>query len=145
LKKGPQRDELNITIQEKEAKLKELTQSTSQREITNFEASLIAAFLVSPEGLDNYSLDNLVGLMVALRQKRLGVGPKQVKDAEGNVICQCPVPVLGNLVDKDIDMDIIRKELALHLMPLVKDEFMPVMQHKIELALCKVERSLPLG
>jgi len=129
---GPQRDELNITIQEKEAELKELNQSMLQGVTTIFEANLIAGFLVLPEGLDDDNLDKLVGLMVALRQKRLGLESKQVKDAQGNVICQCPVPVIANLDNKDIDMNIIKEQLALHLMPLVKDKFVPILQHQIE-------------
>jgi len=143
--KGPQRDELNITIQEKETELKELNQAMLQGVTTLFEANLIVAFLVAPKGLDNDKLDKLVGLMVALRQKRLGVALEQSRDAEGNLTCQCTIPAIGNLVDKDIDMDMIRRKLALDLMPLFKDEFIPVLQHKIELALCKFERSLPLG
>lgn len=86
--KEHQNDYLDITIQENEAKLKELTQSTSRMETTIYEANLIAGVLVLPEGLDDGNFDKLVGLMVALRQKRLGVGPKQFRDAEGNIICQ---------------------------------------------------------
>jgi len=143
--RGRQNDELDITIQTKEAELKELTQSTLQMETTIYEANLIAAFLVLPKGLDDYNLDKLVGLMVALRQKRLGVGPKQVRGTEGNVICQCPVPVIANLDNKDIDMDIIRERLALHLVPLVKDKFISVLEHEIALVQCKVERPLFRG
>jgi len=143
--KGHQNDYLDITIQEKEAKLKELTQSTSQMETTIYEANLIAGFLVLPEGLDDDNLDKLVGLMVALRQKRLGVGPKQVRDAEGNIICQCPVPVIANLDNSGINMDNVRERLALHLMPLVKDKFISVLEHEIALVKCKVERPLFRG
>ncbi|MBA7679239.1 hypothetical protein ES703_87526 [subsurface metagenome] len=130
--KGPQRDELDIIIEEKEAEVKKLNQSLLQGWTTLFEANLIAGFLVSPKGLDDDDLDDLVGLMVALRQKRLGLEPKQVKDAEGNVICQCTIPVIGNLENKDIDMDTIRERLALQLMPLVKDKFVPILQHQME-------------
>lgn len=42
---------------------------------------LIIDFLFSPNGLGNSDLDRLVGMMIALRQKRLGIGPKQVTDA----------------------------------------------------------------
>ncbi len=132
LVKGPQRDELDIIIQEKEAKVKELNQSLLQGWATIFEANLIAGFLVLPNGLDDYNFDKLVRLMVALRQKRLGVELEQVVDAEGNLTCQCPVPVIANLDNKDIDMDMIRVELAMHLMPLVKDKFVPILQHQIE-------------
>jgi len=129
--KGHQRDELDITIPTKEAELKELNQSMLQGVTTIYEANLIVGFLVLPEGLDDDNLDKLVGLMLALRQKRLGLEPKQVKDAEGNVICQCPVPVIANLDNKDINMDTIRVELAMHLMPLVKDKFVPILQHQV--------------
>ncbi|MFC1966844.1 hypothetical protein ACFLWI_07910 [Chloroflexota bacterium] len=132
LVRGPQRDELNIIIQEKEAKLEELNQSTLESVTTLFEANLIAAFLVSPKGLDGNNLDKFIDLIMALRQKRHGIGPKQVKDAEGNVICQCLVPEITNLDNKDVDMDAIRQMLALHLMPLVKDKFIPILQHQIE-------------
>ena len=131
--KGHQDDELDIIIQEKESKLEELNQSTLQSVTTLFEANLIAVFLVSPKGLDDDNLDKLVGLMVALRQKRLGVGPKRVRDTEGNVICQCLVPVIANLDNSGINMDNVRERLALHLMPLVKDKFVPILQHQIDL------------
>lgn len=145
LVKGPQRDELDITIQEKEAKLEELNQSMLQGVTTIYEANLIAGFLVLPKGLDDYNLDRFVGLMVALRQKRLGVELKQAVDAEGNLTCQCTIPVIGDLDNKDIDMDTIRERLALHLMPLVKDKFISVLEHEIALVQCKVERPLFRG
>lgn len=132
LVKGPQRDELNIIIQEKETELKELNQSMLQGVTTLFQANLIVGFLVSKEGLDDDCFDDFISLMLALQQKRLGLEPKQVRDAEGNVICQCPVPVIANLDNKDTDMDTIRERLALHLMPLVKDKFVPILQHQIE-------------
>ena len=65
--RGRQNDELDITIQEKETELKELNQSLLQERATIYEANLIAAFLVSPKGLDDYKLDKLVRLMVELR------------------------------------------------------------------------------
>ncbi len=130
--KGHQNDELDITIQAKEARSKELTQSTLQMETIINEASLIAAFLVLPKGLDDSNLDKLVGLMVALRQKRLGSGSKQIRDAEGNVICQCPVPVVGNIDAYNVDYDKVRETLALHLIPLVKDKFVSVIEHNMD-------------
>ncbi len=132
LVKGPQRDELDIIIKEKEAEVKKLNQSLLQGWTTLFEADLIAAFLVLPKGLDDYNLDKLVRLMVALRQKRLGVALEQGRDAAGNSTCQCTIPVIGNLENKDIDMDVIRERLAMHLVPLVKDKFVPILQHQIE-------------
>ncbi len=132
LVKGPQRDALAIIIQEKEAEVKKLNQSLLLGWTTIFEANLIVAFLVSPKVLNDYHLDKLVRLMVALRQKRLGVALEQGRDAEGNLTCQCTIPVIGNLDAKDIDMDVIRNQLALHLMPLVKDKFITIWQHQVE-------------
>ena len=129
---GPKRDALNVTIQKKEAELKELNQSILQRVTTNYEANLIVRFLASPKELDDHNLDKLIGLMLALRQKRLGVILEQGKDAAGNLTCQCTIPTIGNLDDKDIDMDVIRNQLALHLMPLVKDKFITIWQHQVE-------------
>jgi len=98
--------------------------------------------LASPKGLNDDNFDKLIGLMLALRQKRLGVVLEQGRDIAGNSTCQCTIPTIGNLDDKGIDMDVIRNQLALNLMPLVKDKFVPLLQHEMELALCKAERPL---
>jgi len=142
LVKGPQRDELNIIIKEQKAELKDLNQSILQGMTILFEANLIATFLVLPNGLDNDKLDKLVRLMLALRQKRLGVALEQGRDAAGNLTCQCAIPIIGNLDNKDIDMNMIREQLALDLMPLVRDKFIHVLEHKTALTLCKAERLL---
>ncbi len=142
LVKGPQRDALNVTIQKKEAELKDLNQSLLQERATIYEANLIAAFLVSPKVLDDYNLDKFVRLIVALRQKRLGIPLEQGRDAAGNLTCECRIPVIGNLDDKDIDMDMIREQLALHLISLVRDKFIPVLEHNWAIAQCKVDRPL---
>ncbi len=129
---GPKRDALNIMINRKETELKELNQSILQERATIYQANLIAAFLVSPKVLNDYNLDKFVRLMVALRQKRLGFPLEQGKDVAGNLTCQCTIPIIGNLDDKDIDMEIIRNQLALDLMPLVKDKFITIWQHQVE-------------
>ena len=139
---GPQRDTLNSIIKEQKAELKDLNQSILQGTTILFEANLIAAFLILPNGLDNDKLDKLVRLMLALRQKRLGIALEQGKDAAGNLTCPCTIPIIGNLDNKDIDMNMIRERLALDLMPLVRDNFIPVLEHKTALALCKAERLL---
>ena len=46
------------------------------------------------------------------------------------------VPIIDNLNVFNIHMDSVREKLALHLMPLVEDIFVPRMQHEIE----KLER-----
>ena len=70
--------------------------------------------LASPECLSDYNIDELVRLMIQIRQHRLGIGPQQVKDGKGNVICECKVPKLYvNADEYEIDIDEERKKLAL--------------------------------
>ena len=85
---------------------------------------LIIDFLFAPKSVSDYDLDRLVSLMVGLRQKRLSIGPKQVKDHNGNVVCECQVPrIYGNISMDESDIDEVREKLAHLLAPLVKDKF----------------------
>ncbi|GAI89457.1 unnamed protein product, partial [marine sediment metagenome] len=42
------------------------------------------------------------------------------------------VPLISDMDNKDIDMDTIREKLGLSLIPLVKDQFVPILQHQME-------------
>lgn len=49
--------------------------------------------------------------MIGLRQKRLGVGPKQVLDHDGNIVCECQVPrMYGDIRVDESDIDKVRKD-----------------------------------
>lgn len=122
--KGSEDIKLDAEIQSRSVELKELNQTMSFMLDDMYVAHLITTFLFNPNLLSNHDLDRLVGLMVGLRQKRLGVGPKQVKDASGNIICECQIPGIHYKIELDsVDIDRVREQLAFYLMPLVKDKF----------------------
>lgn len=118
--------ELDARLEAKRAKLAELEQIVSGyiHDIRN--AWAIIGFLASPEDVNNADFDEFVGLMVYLRQSRLGIGPQQIKDGNGKVICECKVPkAYIDLGKYGKDVEEARRRLALLLVPLVKDKFMP--------------------
>lgn len=117
-------DELNTELKSKRAELEELKQTTSQHTHNLYISRLIIDFLFAPSSLSNYDLNQLVGLMIALRQNRLGIEPKRIMDANGNVICKCQIPRLyGSVKIKEADIDNVRVAFAHFLTPLVKDKF----------------------
>jgi hypothetical protein len=95
---------------------------------------LILGLLTSPKLLSDQDFDNLVGLMVGCRQARLHIGPKVVKDAKGNIICECEVPCIINVDESDYEAAInkVRTRLAGYLVPLVKDQFVPKFEYDLE-------------
>jgi hypothetical protein len=95
---------------------------------------LILGLLTSPKLLSDQDFDNLVGLMVGCRQRRLGTGPKVVKDAKGKIICECGVPCIINAEESDYEaaIDKVRTRLAGYLVPLVKDQFVPKFEYDQE-------------
>jgi len=111
-------------LESKETELEKLKQTISQYTHNLYISRLILDFLFAPSSLSNYDLDRLVGLMIALRQNRLGIEPKQVTDANGNVICECQIPRLyGSIKMQEADIDNVRVAFAHFLTPLVKDKF----------------------
>jgi DNA-binding XRE family transcriptional regulator len=91
-------------------------------------AKLVFQFIADPKRLSSYDLDRFVKLMISIRQARLGRGPKQVKDANGKIICKCEVPVIYFDLNRDkykADLDSARQFLADLILPLVEDRFVP--------------------
>ena len=125
--KGLERDELDALIRSKYSELTEINTMLSNNINDIQTALLIINFLIAPHAITDYDIDTLVSWMIAIRQKRLGIAPKQVKDPNGKVICECSLPViysnLGNQSDADINA--VREKLALCLMPLVQDKYVP--------------------
>ncbi len=137
-------EELITGLESKSVELEELKETTSNYAHKLYIAHLIIDFLFVPGSLNNYDLDQLVSLMIGLRQKRLGIEPKQVKDANGNVICECQVPRTSRTVrlpEKTIDN--IRADFAQMLSPLVKDRF--VLRHDYDMAVMKYEHDKKLA
>ena len=143
--KGQENFKLDTEMESRRKELDDLKQNKASMVHDMYIAQLILAFLSSP-GLSDYNLDHLVGLMVALRQARLGVGAKQVTDSRGNVICACPIPKIDQHVVLDsADIDQARQQLALYLAPLVRDKFVTRIEYemaKIDLSIAKNEAIL---
>jgi len=140
-------DELNRELFLKMGQLEKLRQTESRLTDDLYLTHLIIGFLFAPESIDNYDLDQLVSLMIGLRQKRLGIGPKQITDSNGKVICECQVPTLhGDIRIDEPDVDEVRAKFAHLLTPLVKDEFISrfdydtrEMSHKLDILQAIVE------
>ena len=100
-----------------------------------------------PSNLSEYDLDRLVSLLITLRQQRLGIEPRRVTGANGEVVCECLMPkIYGNIKVSDSDIDGIRATFAHLLTPMVKDKFisrfeydMAESKHKGEILLAIME------
>ncbi len=131
---------LNNELESKRSELQELEHLTDQRTHNFYVSRLILDFLGAPDSLNNFDFDRLVNLMIALRQKRLGIEPKRVTGVNGEVICEYLIPkIYGNIKVSDSDIDGIRGTFAHLLTPMVKDEFisrfdydMAELKHKTE-------------
>jgi hypothetical protein len=132
---------LNSELDSRRLELEKLHQTASQLTQNLYLSHLVIDFLFAPKSIRDYDLDRLVGLMIGLRQKRLGIGPKQVRDSDGKVICECQVPrIYGDIGTAKSDMDEARENFAYLLAPLVKDRFISKsdyqtreVQHAIEI------------
>jgi hypothetical protein len=139
--------ELNRRLVLKMAEYEKLQQAASQITDNLYLTHLILGFLFAPEGIDNDDLDRLVSLMIGLRQKRLGIGPRQARDRDGKVICECQVPrIYGDISTDESDIDEVREKFAHLLTPLVKDKFISrfdydvrEMSHKVDILQATVD------
>ena len=126
--------------------MEELQQTASQLTQNLYVSRLIIDFLFAPESISDHDLDRLVSLMIGLRQKRLGIEPKQFKDHDGKIICECQVPrIYGDIRMDESDIDKVRENFAYLLAPLVKDKFVSKFdyetaefRHKIEICICSL-------
>ena len=92
---------------------------------------VVLAFLHNPESISDYNFDRLAGTINGVRMARLGQKPKQAVDAEGNVICECHVPLpYTPFSDYGVAMDEAREKLAKYLVPLVSDKFVPRFEYE---------------
>lgn len=136
-------DRFNSEVRTKLVELAALKETTSRYTHNLYVARLIIDFLFAPGSLSDYDLDRLVSHMIGLRQKRLGIEPKQVKDASGNVICECQVPRTSSTVrlsEKDIDN--VRAEFAQMLSPLVKDKLVSRFDYDMAVMKCESEKQM---
>jgi predicted nucleic acid-binding Zn-ribbon protein len=133
-------DRLNPELNSKRLELDELQRTASQLTQNLYVTRLIIDFLFAPESISDYDLDRLVSLMIGLRQKRLGIGPKRLKDCDGRVICECQVPrIYGDIRMDESTIDEVRAKFAYLLTPLVKDKFISKLHYEIAETRHKVE------
>ena len=136
-----QLDGLNTDLTFKRVEFEKLQQTVSQFTQNLYVSRLIIDFLFAPKSISDYDLDRLVSLMIGLRQKRLGIGPKQITDNNGKVVCECQVPrIYGDIRMDESNIDEVRAKFAHLLTPLVKDKFISKFdydlretEHKIEI------------
>jgi hypothetical protein len=88
LKETKHRSELDAEIKVKSEGLAVLREVVSEYGRDLYAAWLVLAFLSNPKLLSNYDFDKFVQFIVGIRQYRLGVGPRVVTGANGNVVCQ---------------------------------------------------------
>jgi peptidoglycan hydrolase CwlO-like protein len=140
-------DGLNTDLTFKRVEFEKLQQTVSQFTQNLYVSRLIIDFLFAPKSISDDDLDRLVSLMIGLRQKRLGIGPNQITDSNGKVVCECQVPrIYGDIGMDESDIDDVRAKFAHLLTPLVKDEFiskfdydMRELEHKLDVLQAVVE------
>lgn len=135
-----EKDSLNNQLQVKTRELSRLDSEISEKSEDLYMSQLIIDFLLSPKDFSNRDLDRLTGLLITLRQRRLGITPDKVTDKNGNVICECIVPKLYDYFNIDeVNTDHAREVFAYYLTPLVRDKF--VTRFEFDLAMTKKELS----
>jgi len=133
-------------LEDKKAELVKLIEATEGYKNDIYTAYLILAFLMSPKDINDHDFDQLVELMIGLRQIRLGIGPKKVLDTNGDVICECKVPLpYGPIEEYSSGMDEARERLALCLVPLLKGKFVPYYEYEVAKATQKMLNNMVFG
>lgn len=148
--KGSEERELDAKLESKRAELAKVEEEIADKVKSLHMSHLIIDFLVAPNRMSNHDLDQLVRVMITLRQNRLGIKPSRVTDASGNVICECQVPKMYSGFDAEkVDIDHTREVFALCLAPLVKDRFVPrfdydlaQFEHEVSEKLASVQATL---
>jgi hypothetical protein len=143
-------DKLDSELDTKRTELAAVKQEVANHIENLYVSRLIIDFLFSPNGLGNSDLDRLVGMMIALRQKRLGIGPKRVTDANGKIMCQCQIPSITiDFESYEVDTNHAREAFTLYLAPLVRDKFvsrfeydLAEMSHKISKETAIIEATI---
>lgn len=131
LEKTNHRSELDAEIKARRAALAQLEEIISGYGRDIYAAWLVLAFLSSRDLTSDYDFDQIVKLMLGIRQFRLGIGPKRVTDAKGKVVCECQVPAFSiSLSQYGASLEEAEQRLALCLVPLVKDKFVPKFEYE---------------
>lgn len=126
------RNQLKEEMDALEATSRQYDTAIADKHENLYVSHLIIGFLFAPKAISDRDLDNLVNMMITLRQQKLGIEPKRVTDEGGTVICQCQVPHISRFPKYDeAKTDDIRIKLAYFLAPLVKDKFVSRFDHEM--------------
>ncbi|MFC2003506.1 hypothetical protein ACFLV4_06160 [Chloroflexota bacterium] len=117
---------LNNEVEEREDRLAQLQDDiagcTDVICITDF----IMGTLLNPDSMTNQDIEQLTRFILYVRQHRLGIDREKVKVVDGQLACECKVPRWyfdpGNY---EVDMEKVRRQLAICLAPIVQSDFMP--------------------
>ncbi|MFC1929997.1 hypothetical protein ACFLW6_03975 [Chloroflexota bacterium] len=125
--------QLSAEVKSKKVEMTELEKKTNQYTKNLYISRLILNFLFSPGDVSDYELDHLVSLMIALRQNRLGIEPRQVRDDRGTLLCACEVPRMSSIIRlSEAEIDNVRITFAQLLAPTVKDKFISRLDYELE-------------
>jgi len=95
---------------------------------------LIIGFLSDPKRLSQFDFDNLIKMMIAVRQVRRGDKLGSEKYIKGHYICECPVPrILSIILLPNERIDSARELLASYIAPLARDKFVSKTEHEMTL------------
>ena len=131
-KRAYEKERLDSELESKRAELTALEKQVSDKLENLYISHAILDFLHNPGCVSDHVFDRLVSMMLALRQKRLGIDPKQVVDSNGEIICRCELPKITTELDKcDIDIDHARTVFGFLLAPLVRDKFVSRIEYDI--------------
>ena len=126
LNKTRQRTEFNNQLRLKSHQLSRLGELVAGYTADIYACLLVFGFLSAPHLFSDYDFDQLAKMVLALRQIRLGAAPMRVMDNKGNVVCQCPIPEQYiPFKNYGITFDQAKERLAMYLLPVVKDLFIP--------------------
>ena len=110
-------------LSSKRSELDRIERETANRIKNLYISRLILDFLFAPDGLSKIDFDNLVRMLIGLRQQRLGIEPRVVTDTSGKVICRCQVPqITTSFSQYKFDVNHAREAFAYYLASLVKDK-----------------------
>ncbi len=125
---------INRNLHSKQQELASIEEQTANCIENLYVSKLILDFLFATDGLGAMDLNNLVEMMIGLRQKRLGVEPKVVTDPNGKIICRCQVPHITTAFENyKFDADHVREAFAYYLSNLTKDKLVTKVKYEMVL------------
>lgn len=131
LAKLKERKKVDSQLETKKSELAKLQDIVAAYARDIYTARLVLAFLISKDLISDYDFDEIVKLMLGIRQFRLGIGPKIATDDKGKVVCACQVPAFSIPTGQyETSMEEAKQRLALCLVSLVQSKFVPKFEYE---------------